>query len=72
MLRSRLASLNILVAVVGVGLLIYTVQRVGGWPAVVAGIASVGWWFIAVVMLGAARMVTRARAWTVLGETWGT
>jgi hypothetical protein len=64
-LRSRLASLNILVAVVGVGLLIYTVQRVGGWPAVVAGIAGVGWWFIVVVLLGAARMLARARAWTV-------
>lgn len=65
MLRSRLASLNILVAIVGVGLLIYTVQRVGGWAAVVAGVTSVSWWFIAVVVLGAARMLTRARAWIV-------
>jgi hypothetical protein len=61
--RSRLASLNILVAIVGVALLIVTVQRVGGWPAVVSGITSVGWWFIAVVALGAARMLARARAW---------
>jgi hypothetical protein len=64
-LRSRLARLNILVAIVGVGLLIFTVQRVGGWPAVVSGITSVGWWFPAVVILGAARMAARARAWII-------
>lgn len=63
MFRSRLASLNILVAIIGVALLVFTVQRVGGWPAVVAGIASVGWWFIVVVILGAARMAARGRAW---------
>ena len=65
MVRSRLASLNILVAIVGVGLLIYTVQRVGGWPAVIDGVSSIGWWFIVVVLLGALRMLSRARAWTV-------
>jgi hypothetical protein len=60
---SRLSFLNILVAVVGVGLLIFTVQRVGGWISVVDGITSIGWWFLAVVMLGAFRMACRARAW---------
>lgn len=63
MLRSRLVPLNILVAVIGVGLLFVTVQRVGGWPAVVSGIAHVGWWFVVVVLLGAARMACRAAAW---------
>jgi hypothetical protein len=63
--RSRFVSLNILVAIVGVALLVFTVQRVGGWPAVVSGITSVGWWFIFVVLLGAARMACRARAWVV-------
>lgn len=63
MFRSRLS--HIIVALVGVALLIFTVQRVGGWPAVVSGIASVGWWFILVVILGAARMACRARAWLV-------
>jgi hypothetical protein len=63
--RSKLASLNIAVAVIGVALLIFTVQRVGGWSAVVSGIASVGWWFIPVVILGAARMGCRAAAWIV-------
>ena len=61
MLRSRL--LNVVVATVGVGLLLYTVQRVGGWAAVVSGVTSVGYWFVAVVILGAARMACRARAW---------
>ena len=51
MLRSRFAPLNILVAIVGAALLVLTVQRVG-WSSVVSGITSVGWWFIAVVLLG--------------------
>jgi hypothetical protein len=61
--RSNSALLNIAVIVIGIALLFYTVQRVGGWPAVVAGIGSVGWWFIVVVVLGAARMACRAGAW---------
>lgn len=64
MLRAR-SPLNIAVAIVGAGLLVVTVQRVGGWPAVVSGITSIGWWFIVVLMLGAARMAARARAWVV-------
>ena len=61
--RSRLTPLNIAISVIGVALLIVTVQRVGGWPAVVSGISSVGWWFILVVIIGAARMGCRAGAW---------
>ena len=64
MFRSRLLF-NVLAAIAGVGLLVFTVQRVGGWPAVVSGIGSVGWWFAAVVALGAARMAVRAKAWAV-------
>ncbi len=63
MFRSKLA--HVLVAIVGVGLLLYTVQRVGGWSAVVGGISSVGWWFMVVVLLGAVRLACRARAWVV-------
>jgi hypothetical protein len=63
--RSKLAPLNIAIAVIGVALLIVTVQRVGGWRTVADGITSVGWWFIPVVMLGAARMGCRAAAWNV-------
>lgn len=62
---SRFSIVNILIALVGAALLVFTVQRVGGWPAVVTGMASVGWWFIVVVSLGAARMASRARAWTL-------
>jgi hypothetical protein len=59
--RSKLS--HIIVALIGATLLVVTVQRAGGWPAVVNGIASVGWWFILVVLIGAARMGCRAGAW---------
>lgn len=65
MARPRLSVLNIVIALVGVALLVFTVQRVGGWRAVVDGIASVGWWFGVVVLLGAFRMACRTRAWMV-------
>lgn len=65
MSRSRLSFLNIIVALVGVALLIFTVQRAGGWGAVVQGVASVGWWFVVVLLLGAFRMACRTRAWMV-------
>jgi Lysylphosphatidylglycerol synthase TM region len=61
--RTNATILHVAVAVIGVALLVFTVQRVGGWPAVVAGIGSIGWWFLAVVVLGAARMACRAGAW---------
>ena len=61
--RPRLSLLNTIVALVGIALLVFTVQRAGGWGAVVTGIASVGWWFIVVVLLGAFRMACRTRAW---------
>lgn len=61
-MRPRLSLLNILVALIGVGLLVFTIRRVG-WSEVVSGVTSVGWWFLAVVLLGAIRMACRARAW---------
>ena len=63
MSRPRLALLNIVVAIVGVALLIYTVERAGGWAVIVDGVGSVGWWFAVVVLLGAFRMACRTRAW---------
>lgn len=63
--RPRLSIINIVIALVGVALLLFTVQRAGGWGAIVAGIASIGWWFAVVLLLGAFRMVCRARAWMV-------
>lgn len=65
MSRPRLSALNIVVAVIGIALLVFTVQRVGGWAAIVDGVAGVGWWFLGVVALGAFRMVCRTRAWMV-------
>lgn len=63
MSRSRLPLLNIAAAVFGIALLIVTVQRVGGWGAVVDDVASIGWWFAAIVLIGAFRMVCRTYAW---------
>ncbi len=66
-MRPRFSLLNILVALVGIALLVFTVQRVG-WSTVVSGITSVGWWFVLVVLLGATRMACRSRAWMVCAE----
>ena len=65
MSRPRLSLLNILIAVIGVALLILTVRNVGGWPAIAEGVGKIGWWFAAVVFLGALRMVCRTRAWMI-------
>ncbi len=63
MSRPRLSPFNILVAIVGIALLVFTVQRVGGWTSIVDGVARVGWWFAIVLLLGAFRMACRTRAW---------
>jgi len=63
--RPRLSAFNLVIAIVGLGLLIFTVQRAGGWHAIVDGVAAIGWWFAAVLALGAFRMACRARAWMV-------
>jgi hypothetical protein len=68
---SRFSLVNVLIAVAGAVLLIFTVQRVGGWPGVVSGVTSVGWWFIIVIALGAVRMACRARAWVVCARQPG-
>ena len=52
-----------LVAIVGIALLVFTVQRVGGWTSIVDGVTRVGWWFAMVLLLGAFRMACRTRAW---------
>jgi glycosyltransferase 2 family protein len=66
--RSRFSLLNIAVAIVGVALLIFTVQRAGGWGAIVEGMTSVGAWFAVVVLLGAVRMGCRTRAWMICAD----
>ncbi len=66
-MRSKFSVLNILVALIGVGLLVFTIRRVG-WSEVVSGVTSVGWWFLAVVLLGAIRMACRGRAWMICAQ----
>jgi hypothetical protein len=66
--RPRLSFLNIAVAIVGAALLIFTVERVGGWRAIVDGVAGIGWWFAAVLSLGLVRMVCRTRAWLACAD----
>lgn len=65
---ARARFLNILFAAVGLGLLVFTVQRVGGWSAVVDGVGAIGWWMVAVVALGALRMVCRTFAWMACAD----
>lgn len=66
-MRPKFSLLNILVAIIGIAVLIFTIRRVG-WSEVVSGVASVGWWFILVVVLGASRMACRARAWIICAD----
>lgn len=64
----RARFLNILFAMVGLVLLVFTVQRVGGWSSIVDGVATIGWWFAAVLVLGILRMVCRTRAWMACAD----
>jgi hypothetical protein len=53
---------NIALALIGAVLLFITIRRVG-WTDVQTGLAQVGWWFLAVLVLGGLRFAARARAW---------
>ena len=66
-MRPKFSLLNILVAIIGAALLVFTIRRVG-WAEVVSGVTSVGWWFVLVVILGAVRMACRARAWMICAD----
>lgn len=66
-MRPKFSLLNILVAIIGAALLVFTIRRVG-WAEVVSGVTSVGWWFVLVVILGAVRMACRARAWMICAQ----
>ena len=68
MSRPRFSLLNIVVAIIGIALLVFTVQRVGGWTSIVDGVAKVGWWFPIVLLLGAFRMACRTRAWMACAD----
>lgn len=62
--RSRRTLLNVILALVGAALLLLTIERVG-WSHVRASVSSLGWWYVAVIALGAGRFAARARAWQV-------
>jgi len=62
--------IRLLTAILGAALLTYTIRQVG-WDAVIAGITSVGWWFLVILILGATRMAVRARAWMACAEEPG-
>jgi hypothetical protein len=60
----RAIFINLAIALVGAALLILTIRRVG-WDEVEQSIASIGWWFAAVLALGGVRFAARSRAWIV-------
>jgi hypothetical protein len=60
----RSTLINLSLAIIGAVLLIATVRRVG-WVDVERSLASVGWWFAAVLALGGLRFSARSRAWMV-------
>lgn len=62
--RSRLRPATFAVALAGLALLVASVRQ-AGWSTIVESFASLGWWLAAVVVLGAARMAFRARAWSL-------
>jgi hypothetical protein len=69
--RSRSKTfLNIGLALVGGLLLVFTVQRVG-WSDVRGSVASIGWGFALVLVLGGVRFGARACAWQVCAEGAG-
>lgn len=62
--RRQFSVVTLLAAVLGCALLALAIRQVG-WSNVVAGVASVGWGFLLLIVLGAIRMAMRARAWTI-------
>lgn len=66
----RVRLLGLAAAVIGAGLLILTIARVG-WPEIVRGVSGVGWWFVPVVALGGLRFYARARSWMLCAERIG-
>ena len=61
---TRRTLINVALAVIGVVLLVVTVQRVG-IADVRSSLADIGWWYFAVLALGGLRFGVRARAWQV-------
>nr|PZN82490.1 MAG: hypothetical protein DIU54_15140 [Acidobacteriota bacterium] len=63
----RRVTLTLLLAAAGVAVLAWTIDRLGLDAADLrAGLADVGWWFVAILLLSFVRFVLRARAWVEL------
>jgi hypothetical protein len=62
--RRQFSVVTLLAALLGSALLAIAIRQVG-WSNVVSGVASVGWGFLTIIVLGAIRMAMRARAWTL-------
>lgn len=63
----RRVTLTLLLAAAGVAVLVWTIDRLGLDAADLrAGLADVGWWFVAILLLSFVRFVLRARAWVEL------
>jgi len=62
--RPRVSLVSLTVLLLGVVLLVASIRQAGA-SSILDSIRSVGLWLAVVVLLGAARMAVRARAWTI-------
>lgn len=62
--RYRRSIVSLAIAAAGLALLVISVRQ-AGWDTIVNSFRSLGPWILVVVLLGAARMAVRARAWTL-------
>jgi Lysylphosphatidylglycerol synthase TM region len=62
--RARATAFNILFALAGGALLFIIVRRVG-WADVQMSVTAIGWWYVAILLLGGLRFAARSTAWTV-------
>jgi hypothetical protein len=67
---SRRTLVNLTFALIGGVLLVFTVRRVG-WLEVQRSLTDIGWWYVAVVLLGGLRFAARSRAWQVCAGAVG-
>jgi lysylphosphatidylglycerol synthase-like protein len=64
---ARTTALNAVFAIAGGALLYVTVRRVG-WADVQSSIKAIGWWYVAIIVLGGLRFAARSRAWSLCAE----
>ena len=67
---NRRTLTNLAFALIGGGLLVFTVRRVG-WAEVQDSLTDIGWWYVPVVLLGGLRFAARSRAWQVCAGAIG-